>query len=449
MNIASEHEDSVIGACLIRDGLADQIPLEPDHFADYRAKVSWEAILSLRAQGRNIDLALVEAEIERISSSKDRKSDWSTAYLGLCAAKFPTTEHAVEYATIVKKEWLHREATNALAELLGKAKNRSLQSDELIGEALRVISKLDAGAVEDATVTMPTVVKRRIKQLEDDFTRRERGEKVLDGAPTGIVSLDEKISGWPWGILSVVAARPGMGKSSLLMATAEAAVDAGMGVHVFSLEDSMQSYADRAISRTSGVAAEVLRTGAYVSATWTKLTTAFNGLMRKKLWTFDDSSGLAADEIVRRVRRKAKDNKTKVVIVDYIQLVKKPEGTKSVHEEITKNVQTLANAAKSDGMAYIIASQLNREVEKRSDKRPQLSDMRESGSIEEQSKCVVGLYRGSYYGDPVEGIDYEDGGQEPGEYDWKRLVNLLVLKNSNGQTGVCRGSWDGPTMTMK
>jgi replicative DNA helicase len=111
-------------------------------------------------------------------------------------------------------------------------------------------------------------------------------------------------------------------------------------------------------------------------------------------------------------------------------------------------VTELANAAKQDRMAYVVMSQLNREIEKRQDKRPQLSDLRESGSLEERAKCVIGLYRGAYYGKPIKGIDYHpdwDGHRSPpGDEEHERQIQLHVLKNSNGRTGVAWANWSGP-----
>jgi replicative DNA helicase len=110
---------------------------------------------------------------------------------------------------------------------------------------------------------------------------------------------------------------------------------------------------------------------------------------------------------VRSVRRHRRANATNVVIVDYVQLVQRPHPRMSAHEALSEIVTTLADAAKQDRMAYVVMSQLNRGLEQRNDKRPQLSDLRESGSLEERAKCVIGLYRGSYYGAPTKGIDYD------------------------------------------
>ena len=149
-------------------------------------------------------------------------------------------------------------------------------------------------------------------------------------------------------------------------------------------------------------------------------------------WRVDSRSGLTAEEIVRSVRRHKRKNGTKLVIVDYIQLIAWPKYARTPHDALTQIITVLANAAKADGISYVVMSQLNRGVEQRDDKRPLLSDLRESGSLEERSKCVLALYRPNYY----------DPNADP------TLAQILVLKNSNGQTGTVDATWDGPTMKL-
>ena len=180
-----------------------------------------------------------------------------------------------------------------------------------------------------------------------------------------------------------------------------------------------------------------------------ELSGTLRTLGRRKGWLLDSRSGITADEIIRSVRRRKRENGTKVVLVDYVQLVKKPPRV-SPHEALTDIVTSFSDAAKQDGMAYVVMSQLNRELEKRTDKRPQLSDLRESGSLEERAKCVVGVYRGSVYGRPQKGIDWDPTKErEPTEGEFEQTAQLIVLKNSNGRTGLVRAKWHGPTTRME
>jgi replicative DNA helicase len=238
-----------------------------------------------------------------------------------------------------------------------------------------------------------------------------------------------------------------MGKSSMGLAVADGSSAKGYGVHLFSLEDTEESYADRTLARTSGVFAETLRNADLSIGQCKDISIAISKL-RGRRWIVDGRSGITAEEIVRSVRRHRRANNTCVVIVDYVQLVKRPPRM-SPHEALSEIITTLADAAKADRMSYVVMSQLNRQIESRQDKRPQLSDLRESGSLEERSKCVIGMYRGSVYGDPVEGIDWSPDWEGrkylPDKDEHAAQVQLCVLKNSNGRTGTSFATWNGPT----
>jgi len=246
------------------------------------------------------------------------------------------------------------------------------------------------------------------------------------GVATGIADLDDIIGGWQIGQASVVAARPGMGKSSFGITAANSASSAGVGVHVFSLEDTRAAYCDRVLARESRIAVGALQAGQYSHDDMRRLTVAMNQL-DKRPWLVNDASGMSAEEIVRSVRKNAPSNRTQVVIVDYLQILKHRRAG-SRHEAIGDSLNTLADAARNDGMAYVVMSQLNREVEKREGGVPRLSDLRDSGSIEERPKLVLALHRDQ--SDP-------DG------------VQVLILKNSQGEANKSvRARWHGPTTRL-
>lgn len=445
MDILEQLEQSVIGAVLLQPSTLDLLPtLETGDFQRVAAKYAWSAIRNLEAKGAPIDVVTVGDEIQRTGC--DATS--SMAWLGECAIMVPTVTHAIEYARRLREASLKRRLLQDLAQLSDAKDDDSVTGAELLTRSLAVLSRLDAEQPESSS-TIGEIIKRRIGQLEEIARQRETGERTLTGFPTGVAKLDEKIGGWQAGIVSIVAARPGMGKSSLGLATADACSAAGFGAHLFSLEDTESAYADRALSRTSGVHAESLRNTEMQKGDMGRLNDAMRSLRKRKGWLVDGRSGITADEVVRSVRRRKRENATQVVIVDYVQLVKRPSRM-SGHEALSEIVTTFADAAKQDGLAYVVMSQLNRELEKRDDKRPQLADLRESGSLEERAKCVVGVYRGSVYGKPRADIDYDPKTQsQPSEAEHARQVQLLVLKNSNGRTGLIRATWDGPTTRIE
>lgn len=440
-----ELEESVIGAILVRPETLALLPsLDLGDFRSLRGQATWTAIRNLEARSQPIDVNTVAAELGNRGSLES--VGW--AWLGMCAARLPTEWNAIEYARLLKDAALKRRLQLALAEVLEESK-RGMSGAETLSATLAAISSLDAEQA-DQTSTIGDVIKRRVKQLEKIAQDRMTGARTLTGFPTGVEKLDERIGGWQAGIVSIVAARPAMGKSSLGLATADACTKAGFGVHLFSLEDTEQAYADRSLSRTSGVPAESIRNSDLTPTSMSYLSSAMRGLAQRKGWLVDGRSGITADEIVRSVRRRKRENGTRVVIVDYVQLVKRGRNA-SAHEALSEIVTAFSDAAKQDDVAYVVMSQLNRQLESRDDKRPQMSDLRESGSLEERAKCIVGVYRGSvYYDEPRKDIDYNaDRRAAPSAEEFARQVQLVILKNSNGQTGRVFASWNGPTTRME
>lgn len=447
IRIPTELENSVIGAVLLSpDALVDLDWLEVDHFASFGARAAWSAIRNLEASGSPIDFVTVleRMQHDRTQRGGDSLDGQLEEILGECIRNVPSAESVAHYAEQVRNESIARRIR---VELQRVANMPATSGAELLSAAMAAISALDT-TLPESTPTIADVVKRRLKQLEAIAQRRANGEGALTGFPTGIEKLDELLGGWQSKIVSIVAARPAMGKSSLGLATADASSKSGAGVHLFSLEDTEEAYADRTVSRSSGVAAESMRRSELNRGDVSNLTIAVREMANRR-WLVDSRSGIAAEDIVRSVRKYRRVNNTRVVIVDYVQLVKGPR-TASRHEQLSDIVTVLADAAKQDDMAYVVMSQLNRDLEKRNDKRPQLADLRESGSLEERAKCVVGIYRGSYYtpGKPTKGIDYDPHEPPPTAAEFQRQVQLLVLKNNNGKTGPVIADFHGPTTRM-
>ena len=437
-------EMSVLGAVLLRpENLAVLPDLEWRDFANLKPRAVYAAMRNLEAKGTPIDVTTIGDEITR--TGQIDAVGWD--FLGQCVLSVPTIDNAIHYAKMLKDYGLRRRLLEKLGEVLEFGKQPGTTGAELLTMAMAGMSSLDAEQPEGAS-SIGDVVKRRFEQLAQIALEREKGNITLTGFPTGVDVLDEKIGGWQPGIVSIVAARPGMGKSALALATADAASSKGFGVHLFSLEDTESSYADRAMSRTSGVPAEALRNSDLNRGQIVDLTHTVVKLKKRAGWIVDGRSGVSAQEIVRSVRRHKRTNGTKIVLVDYIQLVARAPRM-SGHEALSESITAFADAAKQDGIAYVVMSQLNREIEKRDDKRPQLSDLRESGSLEERAKCVVGLYRGSVYGQkPKRGVDYPQDGHEPSQVEFEAQAQCIVLKNSNGRTGTVRCAWNGPTTKL-
>lgn len=436
-------ELALCGAVFIDPGVLDAVDVQPEHFHDVRLRRVWEALQQLHAEGVAIDEVTVQ----------DRARLPDLEVLEQCMMETPTAGNARHYGEIVRKHALTRQVLVAASEIVERLQSGLVEGKEAVDEALASITRIDVGR-PGATIGIREVVKRRMRQLDELAAARARGEMEITGITTGLPRLDRATGGWPLGVLSIVAGRPGMGKSAFLLHVENAASRAGHGVHVISIEDTLSMYADRALSQETGVPGEAFRMDNDRTLSKLEKEEFFRGagrLFGRKNWLYEDVVAINADDIVRAVRRSRATNNTRLVVVDYLQLIKRPKRYDSIDDAIFQIVSTLADAARQDGIAYVVASQLNRKVEERQNKRPQLADLRGSGSIEERAKLILGLYRGAYYEDePKEGVDYDPQEREhrPTGAEWERRMEILLLKHSQGADGFVRCEFDGATMRI-
>lgn len=452
-------EASVLGGVLLRRAALDEpavAALEVPDFYGPKHQAVWMAMRNLEATSQPIDPITVEVELQRLGKLD---AVGGLAFLGELALITPTAERTADYAALVGKLSTRRKVIAACSDVLDRLYAADEDDEDLNGSAAKtfaasVIQRVEVRS-ESTARTIGAVVKARLDQLDRIYEARQRGEDALTGVPTGIAALDEKLGGYQPGIVTIVAGRPGMGKSSVFLAGADAATAAGYGVHIFAFEDSEESLADRAMAGLSGVAAEAIRSMSINRGEMRQIGDALNALKARKRWLIEDRPSPYVDDIVRAARREQAANGTKLAIVDYVQLLRGPRGRKyrvaDREQELSDIGTELMLAAREDGIAYLLGSQLNRDCERRDDKRPVVSDMRGSGTLEERAKCVVMVYRGSVYGPAVEGVD--ERRDERGEYlpdgdEWARMMELLVEKNSNGRTGRVFATFDGPTMRV-
>jgi len=442
-------EASVLGGLLLKPAILRDLELEVADFGHLPHQVVFAAMRNLEADATPIDTVTLENEIAKLGKLD---AIGGVALLGELALHVPTTENVHAYADIVRDQRLKRRVIAAAGEVLQLA-HTNCSGDELLGEANARIGRIDGPQAESAR-GIGEVCWDRFKALEKFAQEKERtGKQPLTGVSTGVKKLDEKTGGYQRGIVSIIAGRPAMGKSAAARAAADAMSETGNGVHVFSLEDSEQAYADNQLAKLSGVAGSKIRAADLNGDDIGHVFAAVMRMRQRTNWLLDERGGLSASEIVRAVRRHADKNNTQGVVIDYLNLLRLPKRATSA-EELGEAMQTFADAAKADHMAYVVLAQLNRDIEKRVDKRPQMSDLRGSGEIEEKCKLAIGVYRGSYYGGkPKRGVDYEcdcpEGARAcehtPSDEDFEHDIQLVVMKNNNGPTGVVHAYWVGPT----
>lgn len=417
-------EMSIIGACLIEPDLVDVVPVEERYFFNPVWRVAWRAMRRMREAGNAIDAVTVADFLETRGKTAVDMSILSDAELEAATAE--TVEH---YAEIVRQSWVSREVLLACSDI-DLAYREGLSGDDLLTRALERISKIDSGGPRQA-LTIGQVVTDRIKELLSVIDARERGELSATGTLSGISPLDGLLGGFQPNV-TLVAARPGIGKSGFVLSVTDNVTGRGEGAHVFSLEDTRASYADRSLAGPSGVPAEDIRAVNFRAVDMHPLMAAANDLRNREGWLIDDRSGLTADEIVRSVRRHRRENGTKLVVVDYIQLIKGPPKVWDRQQILDHAATTFSNAAKADGIPYVVLSQLNRKCEERDNKRPIMADLRGAGELEERAKCIIFLYRPAKY--------------EPNVPDTE--IELIVAKNNHGRTGTVIADWHGPTMRV-
>lgn len=442
----------MLGGVLLRNDVLHELDtLEVDAFYDHRHRAVFQAMRNLEAAARPIDVVTVELELQKAGKLE---AIGGMAFLGQLALQVPTADNVVVYAKAVQDHARVRGVMLAASDIAERGYAGDMDADEYLSMAMAAIARHD-NATADTTVGVGDLVQQRVRELEDLAARRSRGENVMAGVPTGIAELDKKLGGYPLGDVSLLAARPAMGKTSMAMACVDTATAAGYGAHVFTKEGGWRMYADRCISRGSGISVERLRAGDLAGEDAAAIAQAMLKFRARQNWKVDARAGLTASEIIRRVRRWRRKLNTKLVVVDYVQIVKRTKGL-SENEALDEIITAFSHAALADDIAYLVLCQLNRECEKRPDKRPQLSDLRGSGALEERPRVIVSPYRGAaYYDEPKKDIDYDCNCVEgapcwcaPKAEDFQASVQVLVLKNNNGQTGRVFASWRPETTEM-
>ena len=445
-------EASVLGGLILRSELLAQLDtLEPGAFYDHRHRVVFAAMRELEAKRRPVDVTTLGAEIEK---QGQLDAIGGHAFLGQLALHVPIAENVLEYAALVDQKHRARSLMLAAGDIVERGYESELDVDEYFSMAMAMLGKLDR-AKPDRALLVGDLVKRRVKEIDALVQAKARGEKPMIGVPTGIAELDRKLGGYPLGDVTLLAARPAMGKTSMAMACVDAASAAGHGAHVFSQEGGWRMYADRCISRGSGLPVERIRAGELEGKDFPAIGEALVKFHTRNNWLVDDRAGLTAQEIIRSVRRWKAKLGTKLVLVDYVQIIKRTKGLDE-NAALDEIITAFSHAALADDIAYVIVSQLNRKVEDRTDKRPQLSDLRGSGALEERPRVIVSPFRGAYYYDePKQGVDFDcdciKGAPcscAPRADEFQRQVQLIILKNSNGATGRVWGTWKPETAEM-
>jgi replicative DNA helicase len=411
-----EAEESVLGGILIDPKAMMLVAdiLEPEDFYKQEHRLIYEAMLELAQEGHAIDLVTLSG---RLREKKTLEKVGGMSYLAELVDRVPTSSHITHYANLVHKKRVLRDLISASYEIsaLGWEEDRNLE--ELLDEAEQKLFR-----VSQKTRTATLVhIKHDLKSALERIELLHSGERRLRGVPTGFAPLDDILAGLQKANLVVLAARPSFGKTALALDIARhAAVEENIPVAIFSLEMSRAEIVDRLIAAQAPVNLWQLRTGRLQKDSFELINEALDRLSRAHIY-IDDTPSQTVLQIRAMARRIQAEEPLGLLVVDYLQLVSPFRETESVVQQVTEISRGLKSLARELDIPVLAVSQLSRAVESRPDKRPQLSDLRESGSIEQDADVVLLIHQPNR--------NKTTGPEE-------NLCEIIIAKHRNGPIGV-------------
>lgn len=422
-----EAEQSIIGGLLLSNQAWDAVSTKLCEADFYRSehRILFRAIHSLANKDQPFDVVTL---LDTLKSTNDLDDAGGEAYLFELANNTPSVANISAYADIVREKSVHRQLIRVASDIADSGYNpNGREVAELLDFAeTKVFAIAEQTASEGGPEAIKSVLVRAVERIDELY----HSDDSITGLSTGLTELDNLTSGLQRADLVIVAGRPSMGKTTLVMNMAEhAAIKAGKPVLVFSMEMPADSLAMRMMSSLGRIDQHNIRTGKLTDDDWPRVTSAVHMLSEAPLF-IDDTPGLSPAEMRARARRLMKEHgQPGLIVVDYLQLMKIP-GFKSENRtgEISEISRSLKSLAKELDVPVIALSQLNRSLEQRTDKRPVMSDLRESGAIEQDADLICFIYRDEVYNE-----DSPDKG----------TAEIIVSKQRNGPIGKVRVAFLG------
>ena len=419
-----EAEQAILGSMLTdKDAVISAIEVlkEEDFYrADNRA--IYGAILNLYSRAEPIDIITVKAELESLGKFEQVGG---LEYLAMLPDKVPTTANAMKYVNIVEEKSTLRSLIKTANEIIELGYDPTEDVTDVMENAEKKIFNIMQNKDKKSYSPIKDILVDSFTQLEELYNRPQ----PITGVPTGFTELDYKTAGFHGSDLILIAARPAMGKSAFALNIAtNAAVRANVPVVIFSLEMSKEQMVNRILCSEAMVDSNKVRTGKLEEDDWTKLAGSIGPLSEAEIF-IDDTPGISVTEIRAKCRKLKLEKNIGMVVIDYLQLVQgsnKRNGSRE--QEISEISRSLKILAKEIGVPVIALSQLSRAVEQRPDHRPMLSDLRESGAIEQDADIVMFLYRDDYYNQDSEKKD---------------IAEVIIAKHRGGSTGTVELLWLG------
>lgn len=430
----NQAEQAVLGSILLDNDVVADVAASITAADFYRKahRLIFQTMLELSEDDQAIDAITLR---ERLDSQNQLDDIGGIAYIAELAAIVPTAANAEYYANIVAEKATLRRLIRTSTDII----NSSYDSDESLGELLDQAEQKIAGVSENRNSTGFKAIREVLSESIDHINERSQNNDEITGLPTGYGDLDKITAGLHPDELIILAARPGMGKTAFALNIAQ-----NIGTHfdssiaIFSLEMGAESLVNRMLCAEGSINANHLRTGQLEGNEWDNLVMAMGSLSKASIY-IDDTPGSRMSEIRAKSRRLAKETgNLGLIVIDYLQLIE-GSGQENRQQEVSAISRDLKKLAKELGVPVIALSQLSRGVEQRQDKRPVLSDIRESGSIEQDADIVAFLYRDDYYRDEEGDDDSSDMRQnqntgEPQDEDVGEM-EVIIEKNRAGARG--------------
>ena len=417
-----EAEQAILGSMLTdKDAVISALEKlrDEDFYREDNRKI-FTAIFNLYSKSLPIDIVTVKSELVEMG---DFERIGGFEYLAELPDKVPTTANVDRYIKIVEEKSMMRRLIGMSNELISLGYDETEEVDNILDMAEKKIFALAQNKSSKSYFSMNEILQTSLAELEKLCNQKGN----LTGLTTGFTYLDQMTAGLHESDLIIVAARPAMGKSAFAINLAtNAAIKAGKGAVIFNLEMSKEQVANRILCSEALVDSNKVRTGKLDDEDWMKIATATSTLSEAKIF-IDDTPGITAMEIRAKCRKLKLEQDIGLVVIDYLQLVSgSGKRNASREQEISEISRSLKILAKELNIPVIALSQLSRSAEKRDDKRPMLSDLRESGAIEQDADIVFFLYRDDYYNP-----DSEE----------KNVAEVIIAKHRGGSTGTVKLKW--------
>jgi len=424
-----EAEQSILGGVLIEnDALNTVVEFlgDGDFYREAHQKI-FKCMIALSEKNEPLDLITLTNELKK---KKELEEIGGASYLAGLVESVPTAANIVYYAKIVKEKSILRKLISTATAIVTQSYQEGKNLEDFLDEAEQAIFRISENQVRPAFYPIKEIVKESFKVIERLYEKKE----LITGVPSGFKDLDRKTAGFQNADLIIVAGRPSMGKTALCLNIAQhAAINVKIPTAIFSLEMSKEQLAIRMLCSEARVDSARLRSGFLGESDWPKLTMAAGALSDAPIF-IDDSAAISVLELRAKARRLKADRGLGLVIVDYLQLMRGRSGAERREQEISEISRSLKALAKELNIPVIAISQLSRKAEDRPGRRPQLSDLRESGAIEQDADVIIFIYRDEVYNP---------------DSDQRGTAEVIIGKQRNGPTGKADLSFISEFTTFK